>query len=194
MGSPSEFENPVHTVKIDKPFAIGTHEVTFEEWDQCVEEGGCKHKPDDRDWGRGERPVINVSWMDAKEFVTWLSQKSGQIYRLPSEAEWEYAARGGVNQPYWWGRDIGAKQANCRECKGDHAQQTLPVGSFKANPYGLYDTAGNAAEWVEDCWNDNYRGAPTNGKAWDDRAMPSARAARRRVRQRGPLSAFAVAI
>ena len=167
MGSTSEFENPVHTVKIEKEFAIGKHEVTFDEWDQCVEEGGCKHKPDDRDWGRGERPAINVSWMDTKEFVTWMSQKTGQTYRLPSEAEWEYAARGGVNLPYWWGRDIGAKLANCRECKVDNAQQTLPVGSFKANPFGLYDTAGNAAEWVEDCWNDNYRGAPANGKAWD---------------------------
>jgi formylglycine-generating enzyme required for sulfatase activity len=166
MGSPGEFENPVHTVKIEKPFAIGRREVTFDEWDQCVEEGGCKHRPDDRDWGRGDRPVINVSWLDAKAFVTWLSQKTGQTYRLPSEAEWEYAARGGVNTPYWWGRDLGARQANCRDCKTDSPQQTLPVGSFKANPFGLFDTAGNAAEWVEDCWNDNYRGAPTNGSAW----------------------------
>lgn len=167
MGSSGEFENPIHTVKIDKQFAIGKHEVTFAEWDQCVEESGCKHKADDREWGRGNRPVINISWNDAKEFVAWLSQKTGQTYRLPSEAEWEYAARGGVSTPYWWGRDIGVKQANCRDCKVDNAQQTLPVGSFKANPYGLHDTSGNAAEWVEDCWNDNYRGAPTNGKAWD---------------------------
>jgi formylglycine-generating enzyme required for sulfatase activity len=166
MGSTSEFEGPVHTVKIEKPFAIGRYEVTFDEWDQCVEEGGCKHRPDDRDWGRGNRPVINVSWLDAKAFLTWLSQKTGQTYRLPTEAEWEYAARGGVNTAYWWGRDIGAKQANCRECKTEQPQQTLPVGTFKPNPFGLFDTAGNAAEWVEDCWNDNYRGAPTNGSAW----------------------------
>ncbi len=167
MGSTAEYENPVHTVKIEKPFAIGRYEVTFEEWDQCVEAGGCKHRPDDREWGRGNRPVINISWMDAKEFVAWVSQKTGQTYRLPTEAEWEYAARGGVNTPYWWGREIGTKQANCRECKVENAQQTLPVGSFKPNPFGLYDTAGNAAEWVEDCWNDNYRGAPNNGKAWE---------------------------
>ena len=167
MGSAGEFENPIHTVKIDKPFAIGKHEVTFGEWDRCVEDGGCKHKPEDRDWGRGDRPVINISWSDAKEFVAWLSQKTGQTYRLPSEAEWEYAARGGVNTPYWWGRDIGNRQANCRDCKVENSPQTLPVGTFKANPYGLHDTAGNAAEWVEDCWNDNYRGAPTNGKAWE---------------------------
>jgi formylglycine-generating enzyme required for sulfatase activity len=166
MGSASEFENPVHNVKIEKPFAIGRHEVTFDEWDQCVEEGGCKHRPDDRDWGRGDRPVINVSWLDAKAFVTWLSQKTGKTYRLPSEAEWEYAARGGVSTPYWWGRDVGTRQANCRECKTDSPSQTLPVGSFKPNPFGLFDTAGNAAEWVEDCWNDNYRGAPVNGTAW----------------------------
>ncbi|MGE0037106.1 MAG: SUMF1/EgtB/PvdO family nonheme iron enzyme [Xanthobacteraceae bacterium] len=167
MGSSSQFENPIHTVRIEKPFAIAKHEVTFEEWDRCVDEGGCKHRPDDRAWGREKRPVINVTWTDAKEFAAWMSQKTGHTYRLPSEAEWEYAARGGVNTPYWWGRDIGTKQANCRDCKVDNTQQTLPVGSFKANPFGLHDTAGNAAEWVEDCWNDDYRGAPNNGKAWE---------------------------
>jgi len=168
MGSAMEFENPIHMVKIDRPFAIGRYEVTFDEWDRCVEEGGCKHRPDDREWGRGNRPVINVSWLDAKAFATWLSQKTGQTYRLPSEAEWEYAARGGAATPYWWGRDVGARQANCRECKTEGPQQTLPVGSFKPNPFGLFDTAGNAAEWVEDCWNDNYRGAPADGKAWEN--------------------------
>jgi formylglycine-generating enzyme required for sulfatase activity len=167
MGSSSQFENPIHNVRIGKPFAIAKHEVTFEEWDRCVDEGGCKHRPDDRDWGREKRPVINVTWTDAKEFAAWMSQKTGHTYRLPSEAEWEYAARGGVNTPYWWGRDIGTKQANCRDCKVDNTLQTLPVGSFKANPFGLHDTAGNAAEWVEDCWNDDYRGAPNNGKAWE---------------------------
>jgi formylglycine-generating enzyme required for sulfatase activity len=166
MGSTTEYEGPVHAVKIDKPFAVGRYEVTFDEWDRCVEEGSCKHRPDDREWGRGNRPVINVSWLDAKAFVTWLSEKTGQTYRLPSEAEWEYAARGGANTPYWWGRDVGARQANCRDCKTDGPTQTMPVGSFKANPLGLFDTAGNAAEWVEDCWNDNYRGAPVNGSAW----------------------------
>jgi formylglycine-generating enzyme required for sulfatase activity len=166
MGSTTEYEGPVHAVKIEKPFAIGRYEVTFDEWDRCVEEGSCKHRPDDREWGRGNRPAINVSWLDAKAFVTWLSEKTGQTYRLPSEAEWEYAARGGANTPYWWGRDVGARQANCRECKTDGPAQTMPVGSFKANPSGLFDTAGNAAEWVEDCWNDNYRGAPVNGSAW----------------------------
>jgi len=166
MGSSLEYENPVHRVTIAKPFAIGRREVTFDEWDKCVDDGACKHRPDDRDWGRGDRPVINVSWIDAKAFATWLSQKTGQTYRLPSEAEWEYAARGGTNTPFWWGRDVGSRQANCRECNTGEAQKTSPVGSYKPNPFGLYDTAGNAAEWVEDCWNDNYRGAPNNGSAW----------------------------
>ena len=131
MGSTTEYENPVHRVTIAKPFAIGRHEVTFDEWDSCVSEGGCKHRPDDRNWGRGNRPVINVSWLDAKEFVTWLSQKTGQTYRLPTEAEWEYAAKGGTKTPYWWGRDLGAAQANCRECKTGTSQQSSEVGSYK---------------------------------------------------------------
>jgi formylglycine-generating enzyme required for sulfatase activity len=166
MGSSTEYENPVHRVTIAKPFAIGRYEVTFDEWDRCVEDKGCKAQPDDREWGRGDRPVINVSWLDAKAFVAWLSQKTGQTYRLPSEAEWEYAARAGTNTPFWWGRDVGSGQANCRECNTGSGQQTSPVGSYKPNPFGLHDTAGNAAEWVEDCWNDNYRGAPKDGSAW----------------------------
>jgi formylglycine-generating enzyme required for sulfatase activity len=166
MGSPVEYENPVRRVTIAKPFAIARYEVTFDEWDKCVEEGGCKFRPDDRNWGRGNRPVINVSWLDAKGYLAWLSAKTGQTYRLPTEAEWEYAARAGTKTPFWWGRDLGSRQANCRECNTGEAQTPLPVGSYKPNPFGLYDTAGNVAEWVEDCWNDNYRGAPTNGAAW----------------------------
>jgi formylglycine-generating enzyme required for sulfatase activity len=166
MGSSTEYENPVHRVTFAKPFAIGRHEVTFDEWDRCVEDKDCKAQPDDRGWGRGDRPVINVSWDDAKDFTKWLSQKTGQTYRLPSEAEWEYAARAGATTAFWWGRDVGSRQANCRECNTGSGQQTSPVGSYKANAFGLYDTAGNAAEWVEDCWNDNYRGAPKDGSAW----------------------------
>src|SRR5262249_4995639 len=124
MGSPTEYENPVHRVTIAKPFAIGRYEVTFDEWDKCVEEGGCKYRPEDRDWGRGKRPAVNLSWLDAKAFPTGLSQKPGQSYRLPSEAEWEYAARGGTNTAYWWGRDIGTRQANCRDCNTGEGQKT----------------------------------------------------------------------
>jgi formylglycine-generating enzyme required for sulfatase activity len=166
MGSASEYENPIHRVTFAKPFAIGRHEVTFGEWDKCVDEGGCKYRPDDRGWGRGERPAVNLSWLDAKAFVSWLSQKTGKAYRLPSEAEWEYAARAGTNTSYWWGRDVGSRQANCRECNTGEPQRTTPVGSFKPNGFGLFDTAGNVAEWMEDCWNDNYRGAPRDGTAW----------------------------
>jgi formylglycine-generating enzyme required for sulfatase activity len=166
MGSTFEFEGPVHRVTIAKPFAIGRREVTFEEWDSCVASGGCKNRLDDRGWGRGDRPAINVTWLDAGQFVSWLSKKTGQRYRLPSESEWEYAARGGTATSYWWGPDIGSDEANCRECKTGKPQQTSPVGSYKPNPFGLYDTAGNAAEWVEDCWNNNYQGAPNDGSAW----------------------------
>jgi formylglycine-generating enzyme required for sulfatase activity len=166
MGSTLDHEKPVHRVNIAKPFAIGRYEVTFKQWDSCVKEDGCKRRPDDRGWGRDSRPVINVSWTDAKQYVAWLSKKTGQSYRLPSEAEWEFAARGGTNTLYWWGRAIGQREAHCRECNTDQAQRTVPVGSYKANPYGIYDTAGNVAEWVEDCWNDGYRGAPTDGSAW----------------------------
>jgi len=167
MGSNAEYERPVHRVTIDKPFAIGRYEVTFAEWGKCTDEGSCNnHRPNDRGWGRGNRPVIDVSWGDAKAFAAWLSKKTGQTYRLPTEAEWEYAARGGTKTPYWWGQDAGSRNANCQECNTGQAPRTLPVGSLSPNPFGLYDTAGNAAEWVEDCWNDTYRGAPANGAAW----------------------------
>jgi formylglycine-generating enzyme required for sulfatase activity len=166
MGASAEYENPAHRVSISKQFAIGRYEVTFDEWDRCADEKGCKFRPDDREWGRGKRPVINLSWLDAKEFVSWLSQKTGKTYRLPSEAEWEYAARAGTTTAYWWGQNVGSRQANCRECNSGAGSQTQPVGSYPPNPFGLYDTSGNAAEWVEDCWNDNYRGAPKDGSAW----------------------------
>ena len=167
MGSNDfDFEKPVHKVTIGKAFAIGRREVTFEEWDQCIASGGCRHRPDDRGQGRAERPVTDVSWRDATAYASWLSQKTGQKYRLPSEAEWEYAARGGTKTAFWWGRDVGSRFANCRDCGGDSGQAAVATGSFSANPFGLFDTAGNAAEWVQDCWNDTYRGAPRDGSAW----------------------------
>jgi len=167
MGSNDfDIEKPEHRVTIAKPFAIGRREVTFEEWDQCAASGSCRHRPDDRGAGRGERPVTDVSWLDAKAYVEWLSQKSSHKYRLPSEAEWEYAARGGTKTAYWWGRDAAQRFANCRECGGTPERSTVTSGTYSANPFGLFDTAGNAAEWVEDCWNDNYRGAPRDGTAW----------------------------
>jgi formylglycine-generating enzyme required for sulfatase activity len=160
------FEKPEHRVTIPKPFAIGRREVTFDEWDACAATGACKHRPDDHGWGRGNRPVIDVSWDDAKLYVAWLSQLTGRKYRLPSEAEWEYAARGGTKSTFWWGGDTGNGNANCEDCGGPPRRQTVPTGSFRPNGFGLYDTAGNVAEWVEDCWNDNYRNAPRDGSAW----------------------------
>jgi formylglycine-generating enzyme required for sulfatase activity len=169
MGSPPEErgrgsdEGPQRGVAVAS-FALGKTEVSFDEWDLCVSKGGCRHKPE-APWGRGSLPVINVSWNDAKEYVAWLSTKTRQPYRLPSEAEWEYAARAGSTTPYSWGKDIGKKNANCNGCGSRwDGKQTAPVASFPANAFGLHDMAGNVWEWVEDCWHDNYSGAP--GKAW----------------------------
>jgi formylglycine-generating enzyme required for sulfatase activity len=170
----------VHRVNIARPFALGRYEVTFAEWDACVADGGCKRfRPDDHGWGRGDRPVIGVSWDDANAYARWLSEKTGQRYRLPTEAEWEYAARGG-NRPlktvaagaagtaYWWGDALGHGKANCAGCGSSFdGKQTAPVDSFEPNPLGLYNMHGNAAEWVADCWTASYAGAPTDGAAVD---------------------------
>ena len=161
-------EGPVHRVRIAKPFAVGVYEVTFEEWDACRRNGGCTHNPGDRGWGRGDRPVINVSWEDARAYVRWLSRETGEGYRLLSESEWEYMARGGTKTRYWWGDEVGENRANCDGCgsRWDN-ERTAPVGSFSANAYGLHDVHGNVWEWVDDCWNEGYTGAPSNGSAWE---------------------------
>jgi formylglycine-generating enzyme required for sulfatase activity len=158
-------EQPIHRVAIRKDFAIGRREVTFKEWDQCVAAGGCKFSPSDQGWGRGDRPVTNVSWDDAQEFIGWLTKTTGKPYRLPTESEWEYSARGGSTTPYWWGKDISSGRAQCADCKAGESGKPAPVGSFRPNAFGLYDTSGNAAEWVQDCWNPTYRGAPNDGSA-----------------------------
>ena len=161
-------EGPVHRVTIDRPFAVGVREVTFGEWDACVSDKGCGgYRPDDAGWGRGPRPVVNVSWREAKAYVEWLSGETGEEYRLLSESEWEYVARAGTETRYWWGDEIGRNRANCRGCGSRwDGRQTAPVGSFSANAFGLYDVHGNVREWVEDCWNASYAGAPSDGKAW----------------------------
>lgn len=158
-------EGPQRSVSVGQPFAIGRYEVTFAQWDACVEAGGCSHRPNDRDWGRGNRPVIYVSWEDAQEYAAWLSARTRHRYRLPSEAEWEYVARAGASGDYWWGDQLIQGMALCGNCieKGD---VTSPVGSFLPNPFGVYDVHGNVREWTQDCWNGTYAGAPADSIAW----------------------------
>jgi formylglycine-generating enzyme required for sulfatase activity len=172
MGSPVSAgvsdATPLHDVAFARSFAVGKYEVTFDEWDACVEAGGCKSRPEDRGWGRGKRPVIDVNWANARAYVAWLSQKTGHQYRLLSEAEWEYAARGGTTTRYPWGDDPGVNRANFNGSGSKWSgKQTAPVGSFEASAFGLHDMIGNVGEWVQDCWNDTYTGAPTDGRAWD---------------------------
>jgi formylglycine-generating enzyme required for sulfatase activity len=172
MGSPtteqgrSDNEGPQHKFMIAKPFAVSKFDVTFADWEACLSVGGCP-KAVDSGFGRDTKPVINVSWDDAQTYVAWLSKMTSQPYRLLSEAEWEYAARAGTTTAYYWGDDIGQRNANCNGCgsKWD-GQQTAPVGSFAANQFGLYDMAGNVWQWVQDCYHDNYDGAPSDGSAW----------------------------
>jgi formylglycine-generating enzyme required for sulfatase activity len=162
-------EEPKHRVTITKPFAAGKFEVTFAEWRACVANGGCKnYRSNDHGWGRGRRPVINVSWDDAKSYISWLSRKTGQNYRLLTESEWEYVARAGSTTRYSWGPEVDRNKANCDGCGSRwDSRQTAPVGRFKANGFGLHDLLGNVSEWVEDCWNKTYRGAPSDGSAWN---------------------------
>ena len=157
-----------HRVRIGDRFAVGVYEVTFAEWDACVSAGGCGgYRPDDRGWGRGNRPVMRVSWDDAQLYVRWLSERTGERYRLLSESEWEYVARAGTTTRYNWGNEIGHNRANCDGCGSRwDDEKTAPVGSFSANAWGLYDVHGNVREWVGDCWNDSYTGAPADGSAW----------------------------
>ncbi|MBX9636898.1 SUMF1/EgtB/PvdO family nonheme iron enzyme [Nitrosomonas sp.] len=170
MGSADyDDEKPQHEVAIAYAFEISKYEVTFDEYDAFAKATNRK-LPDDYGWGRGKRPVINVSFDDAQAYLQWLSDKTGKQYRLPSEAEWEYAARAGTQTVYWWGNDIGENNANCSGCgsQWDSKKQTAPVGSFKPNAFGLYDTAGNVWEWTQDCGHENYQNAPNNGSAWTD--------------------------
>jgi formylglycine-generating enzyme required for sulfatase activity len=169
MGSPANEkgrkpdEEPQREVAIQR-FAAAAYELTFAEWDACAAGGGCKTtpKPDDEGWGREQRPIMNVSWNDAQEYVVWLSAKTGQTYRLLSEAEWEYAARAGTTTPVWTGAGIKGAQANLY----DGTDGTQPVGSYPKNPFGLFDVNGNVWEWVEDCYANSYGVQPTDGRAY----------------------------
>lgn len=182
MGSPEnergrgKDEGPQRKVSF-QPFAAGKFEVTFAQWDSCVGERGCAHKPGDQGWGRSKRPVIHVSWHDAKQYVAWLAKKTGKPYRLLTEAEWEYAARGVTNSSepltaFSTGATINYKQANYDANftygsgpMGVYRQKTVEVGTFRKNAFGLHDMHGNVWEWVEDCYKDSYAGVPTDGSA-----------------------------
>jgi len=161
-----KYERPAHDVTIDYPFALGKYEITFDEWEACAQELGCKPAPDDHGWGKGRYPIINLTYKDIGDYLAWLSKKTGQTYRLPSEAEWEYAARAGTTTAYWWGDKPGKNNANCRKCGSKWSGHgSAPVGSFDANPWGFHDMHGNAWEWVADCWSPHYALAPTDGSA-----------------------------
>jgi len=171
-------EKPHRLVTIDKPFAVSVYEITMAEWDQCFNDKGCTSQPGDNGWGRGNRPVIMVSWNDAEEYVHWLSKKTGQSYRLPSESEWEYFARAGEEGDWPSGHpaivcefgNIAGTETGFRwqheQCQDSTAMGTTPVGSFRANKFGLYDTIGNVSEWTADCMNLSYVDAPVDGSAW----------------------------
>ena len=153
-------EEPLRRIEIPRPFAVSKYEVTFEDYDRFT---GATQRADDDGWGRGRRPAINVSWPEAQAYVEWLSRETGKTYRLLSETEWEYAARAGSTGRMEWGDN----KANCGRCGSPwDGEQTAPAGSFPANPWGLHDTLGNVEEWVQDCWNPNFVGAPSDSAAW----------------------------
>ena len=162
-------EMPVHEVSIPAAFAVSVFEVTWAEWNACVAAGPCVSK---ELWFEppppgGARPVVYVSWDEAKEYAVWLSAQTGAAYRLLSESEWEYAARAGAATKYHWGNEVGVNRANCNGCGSRwDDRRTAPVGSFTRNGFGLHDMHGNVREWVADCWNFGYAGAPADGSAW----------------------------
>ena len=151
-------EKPEVPVTIPKPFALGRTEVSFDQWQACVDDGACRGPLDDHEWGKGKRPAINMTWDEANAFAAWVGKRSGLVCRLPSEAEWEYAARAGTRTAFWWGNATGNGNANCRDCAGDkdHPYGSKPVASFKPNPWGLYDMNGNVWEWTTDCWTPSH--------------------------------------
>lgn len=183
-GTQNKRELPLHDVTL-ADLHVGMFEVTFAQYDEFCEATG-QEKPSDEEWGRGNRPVTNVSWEDANAYAVWLSKETGLNFSLPSESQWEYFARSGSTKEYWTGRKLPTNRANCRDCGSQwDNRMTAPVGSFRPNPWGIYDTAGNVAEWTLDDFENNYNNAPNDGSplrstnstrkalrggAWSDRA------------------------
>ena len=163
MGSNEDVsEKPVRQVTV-KPFAMGKFPVSVREWNACSAAKACGFTAT----GKDDAPVANVSWSDAKQYAAWLAETTRKPYRLPSEAEWEYAARGGTQTRYWWGDQFQPGMVNCKNCSDIPANdQPVKVGSLKPNPFGLFDMGGSVDQWVEDCWHKNYQGAPVDGSAW----------------------------
>ena len=160
-------EKPAHQVAIGAPFAIGKFEVTVQQWNACVDARACPKVAQPANTG-ANAPMRDLSWDDAQQYVKWLGAATGKPYRLPTEAEWEFAARGGSATPYWWGEQMVAGKANCKDCGPPwSADRPANVGSFGANRYGLHDTSGSVWEWVSDCWHNNYKDAPADGRSWD---------------------------
>ncbi len=169
MGSNSSdpSEKPAHHVTLGAPFAIGKYEVTVEQWNACAEAGACQRIAQGPS-SNPKAPMRDVSWDDARQYVKWLSTTSGKTYRLPTEAEWEYAARGGTATRYWWGDQMATGKANCKECGQPwRIDGPADAGSFAANPYGVHDMNGSVWEWVGDCWHNSFKDAPGDGRVWD---------------------------
>ena len=200
-------EGPQHRVDIGYAFAVGVYEVTFAEWNACLDAGGCgvfqcgdqtcgEYRPGDEGWGRDTRPVIYVDWDDAQLYADWLSAYTGARYRLLSEAEWEYVARAGTTGPFHFGDTISPDQANYNgdvawtglSTQGVNRRQTVPVGSFPPNALGLHDVHGNVSEWTQDCWNGSYAGAPADGSAWETGDCPGSDGLYSRVMRGGSWS------
>ena len=157
-------EEPIHAININHNFALSVTEITFQQYDLYCKaaQAPC---PDDKGWGRGEQPVINVSWEEANAYTQWLTAQTGHTYRLPSEAEWEYAARAGTASKFWWGDEYQQGKDHCDRDQGGcpagtELSQPLPVARFQANPFGLYDVTSNVMEWVQDCGNDSHKRDP----------------------------------
>jgi formylglycine-generating enzyme required for sulfatase activity/class 3 adenylate cyclase len=170
MGSNEDVsEKPIRQVTV-KPFAMGKFPVSVQEWNACSAAKACGFTAT----GKDDAPVANVSWSDAKQYVAWLAETTRKPYRLPSEAEWEYAARGGTQTRYWWGDQFQPGMVNCKNCSDILiTDQPVKVGSLKPNPFGLFDMGGGVDQWVEDCWHKNYQGAPADGSAWIENECPS---------------------
>ncbi|GLH78825.1 hypothetical protein SSBR45G_37340 [Bradyrhizobium sp. SSBR45G] len=164
MGGTESSELPIHRVTV-QPFALGKYPVTIGEWKECVADKACAEVMS----GPDDNPVTNVNYDDARDYLAWLSRTVGKPFRLPTEAEWEYAARGGASTKFWWGDQMRAGMANCNRCNEAGAPaQLMKVGSFPANPFGLFDMGGGVDQWVADSWHKNYQGAPSDGSAWID--------------------------